>query len=71
MNTRPLGAAERDHDLSELGDAPLRSHGGRAEQVVPFILSEPVSEAYHTRAGTVRLSNFDLFDYALNGTSVP
>ena len=66
-----LGAAERDHDLSELGDAPLRSHGGRAEQVVPFILSEPVSEAHHTRAGTVRLSNFDLFDYALNGTSVP
>lgn len=63
-----IGAAERDHDLSGLGDTPLRSHGGRAEQVVPFILSEPVSEAYHTRATTSRLSNFDLFDYALNGT---
>ena len=63
-----VGAAERDHDLSGLGGTPLRSHGGRAEQVVPFILSEPVSEAYHTRAATVRPSNFDLFDYALNGT---
>ena len=62
-----IGAAERDHDLSELGDAPLRSHGGRAEQVVPFILSEPISEEYQRRAATVRLRNFDLFDYALNG----
>ena len=64
-----IGAAERDHDLSGLGDAPLRSHGGRAEQVVPFILSEPVSAAYHKRAATVRPRNFELFDYALNGTS--
>ena len=64
-----IGAAERDHDLSAFGAAPLRSHGGRAEQMVPFILSEPISEAYHTRASTVRPSNFDLFDYALNGTS--
>ena len=64
-----IGAAERDHDLSALGAVPLRSHGGRAEQVVPFILSEPVSVAYRQRAVTGRLSNFDLFDYALNGTS--
>ncbi len=63
-----IGAAERDHDVSALGDAPLRSHGGRAEQMVPFILSEPVSAAYRKRAATGRLSNFDLFDYALNGT---
>ena len=63
-----IGAAEREHDLSSLGDAPLRSHGGRAEQAVPFILSEPVSEEYRKRADTVRLRNFDLFDYALNGT---
>ena len=63
-----IGAAERDHDLSALGHTPLRSHGGRAEQMVPFILSEPVSEAYHARAATTRPRNFDLFDYALNGT---
>ena len=62
-----IGAAERDHDLSGLGDAPLRSHGGRAEQSIPFILSEPISEEYQKRAETVRLRNFDLFDYALNG----
>ncbi len=64
-----IGAAERDHDLSGLGDAPLRSHGGRAEQSVPFILSEPVSDDYRKRAGTTRIRNFDLFDYALNGVS--
>ncbi len=63
-----IGAAERDHDVAALGAVPLRSHGGRAEQVVPFILSEPVSEAYRSRAATARLRNFDLFDYALNGT---
>ena len=62
-----IGAAERDHDLSGLGDAPLRSHGGRAEQSVPFMLSEPVSDDYRKRAETTRLRNFDLFDYALNG----
>jgi phosphonoacetate hydrolase len=64
-----IGAAERDHDLSGLGDAPLRSHGGRAEQSVPFMLSEPVSDDYRKRAETTRLRNFDLFDYALNGVS--
>ena len=62
-----IGAAEQDHDLSGLGYAPLRSHGGRAEQSIPFILSEPISEEYQKRAETVRLRNFDLFDYALNG----
>lgn len=62
-----IGAAEREHDLSGLGDAPLRSHGGRAEQPVPFILSEPISEEYQKRAKAVRLRNFDLFDYAVNG----
>ena len=63
-----IGAAERDHDLSGLDDTPLRSHGSRAEQSVPFILSEPVSEEYQTHAENGPLRNFDLFDYALNGT---
>ena len=63
-----LGGAEGDHDLSGLGNVPLRSHGGRAEQSVPFILSEPISEEYQAHAKTHQLRNFDLFDYALNGT---
>ena len=65
-----IGAAERDHDVSGLGDAPLRSHGGCAEQAVPFIVSESISEEYQKRAKTGRLRNFDLFDYALNGARV-
>jgi phosphonoacetate hydrolase len=60
-----LGSAARDHDLSGL-DVPLRSHGGLAERPVPFILSSPVTEEYIGRSH--RLRNFDIFDYALNGT---
>lgn len=63
-----LGAAERDHDLSGLGRAPLRSHGGRAEQTVPFLVSEPIDAAYRDRAHAAGLRNFDLFDYVLNRT---
>ena len=63
-----LGAAERDHDLSGLGRTPLRSHGGRAEQTVPFLVSDPVGAAYRDRAHATGLRNFDLFDYVLNGT---
>ena len=63
-----LGAAECDHDLSGLGETPLRSHGGRAEQTVPFLVSEPVGAAYRDRAHATGLRNFDLFDYVLNGT---
>lgn len=37
-----LGKTERAHDLSALG-APLRSHGGRHEQPIPLLLSEPPS----------------------------
>lgn len=63
-----LGAAERDHDLSGLGESPLRSHGGRAEQTVPFLISAPLDAAYRDRAQAAGLRNFDLFDYVLNGT---
>ena len=45
----------------------LRSHGGLSEQVVPFIVSHPMSEAYRKLAETRRLRNFDIFDFALNG----
>jgi phosphonoacetate hydrolase len=55
-----LGSARERHDLSGL-DAPLRSHGGMAEQRVPFILSRAVRDL---PAG--RLRNFDIFEVALN-----
>jgi phosphonoacetate hydrolase len=63
-----LGTTETEHDLSGLGDTPLRSHGGLTEQQVPFILSQPLSEAYASRARTEQVRNFDILDYALNGT---
>ena len=60
-----LGKAPGDHDLSLLGGG-LRSHGGLAEQEVPFVLNAPLNGAYRARVGQ-GLRNFDLFDFALNG----
>jgi phosphonoacetate hydrolase len=63
-----LGKAPSEHDLSQLAGG-LRSHGGIAEQRVPFVLSAPLNAAYRARGSdpTRRLRNFDLFDFALNG----
>lgn len=66
-----LGSCASEHDLSTVGDRPLRSHGGYSEQSVPFMLSHPLNEAYLQRAGSNRLRNFDIFDFALNGVSIP
>lgn len=60
-----LGASPAEHDLSQLGNVPLRSHGGLSEQRVPFVVSEPVADTYAART---RIRNFDMLDYALNGT---
>jgi phosphonoacetate hydrolase len=61
-----LGASEAEHDLTALAGHRLRSHGGRGEQRVPFLLSEPLNAAYRDKAKT-RLRNFDVYDFALNG----
>jgi phosphonoacetate hydrolase len=63
-----IGTSPRDHDLSALGHLPLRSHGGLAEQKVPFILSRPLMESYEKKAHSQRLQNFQVFEFALNGT---
>jgi phosphonoacetate hydrolase len=55
-----VGARAADHDLSAL-DAPLRSHGGRAEQEVPMFANGPVAPGSRPR------HNYDAFDVALNG----
>jgi phosphonoacetate hydrolase len=55
-----LGTSASRHDLSGL-DAPLRSHGGISEQVVPLL--------FNRRAVGLegrRLRNFDVLDVALN-----
>jgi phosphonoacetate hydrolase len=61
-----LGRTPQWHDLTVLENG-LRSHGGRYEEMVPFILSAPLKADYAARAqGDVR--NFDIFDFTCNGT---
>jgi phosphonoacetate hydrolase len=62
-----VGARRQDHDLSQLAGHRLRSHGGLAEQKVPFLLSRPLNETYRKRAEREPLHNYDIFDFALNG----
>jgi phosphonoacetate hydrolase len=59
---------DRDyHDLTAL-KGPLRSHGGRAEQMVPFIVSRPLRGRYaDVTEGELR--NYDIFDACCNGLS--
>jgi phosphonoacetate hydrolase len=56
-----IGGAEAKHDLSGL-DAPLRSHGGLAEQQVPLIMNRPFARLDSEH----RWRNFDAFDWVLN-----
>jgi phosphonoacetate hydrolase len=62
-----LGKSAAKHDLSVLA-GPLRSHGGRHEQIVPIIVSHPLSPLYAARhrAG---VENRDIHDLVLNGVS--
>ena len=61
-----LGRTPEYHDLKAI-EGGLRSHGGRYEEMVPFILSEPLNPVYAAKAsGDPR--NFDIFDFTLNGT---
>jgi phosphonoacetate hydrolase len=62
-----IGARREEHDLSQLAGHRLRSHGGLAEQKVPFLLSRPLDAQYSLRAKTKALHNYDIFDFALNG----
>lgn len=63
-----IGASEAQHDLSGLAGHRLRSHGGVSEAKVPFILSEPLNDAYRLKAGAATLKSYQVFDFALNGT---
>ncbi|MDH3633285.1 MAG: phosphonoacetate hydrolase [Gammaproteobacteria bacterium] len=56
-----IGTTASRHDLSGL-EVPLRSHGGLTEQVVPLIVSQPVSGLDRGH----QLHNYDAFDVALN-----
>jgi phosphonoacetate hydrolase len=64
-----FGRTPKWHDLTALKGA-LRSHGGRYEEMVPFILSAPLKLDYFMRA-KADVRNFDIFDYTCNGTITP
>ncbi len=60
-----VGRTPAHHDLSQLENT-LRSHGGRYEEMVPMILSEPLNKAHSVKA-SCDPRNFDIFDYTCNG----
>jgi phosphonoacetate hydrolase len=62
-----LGKSAAKHDLTVL-HGPLRSHGGRHEQPVPVIVSEPLTEPYAERL-RIGVMNSDLHDLLLNGVA--
>ena len=64
-----VGGAETEHDLSGLEGHRLRTHGGVSEARVPFIISEPVTDAYQQKAKAKPLNSYQLFDFALNGVA--
>jgi phosphonoacetate hydrolase len=61
-----LGARAEDHDLTQLAGERLRSHGGLAEQQVPFLLSHPLTPQHRAALDVPALRNFDIFSVALN-----
>jgi phosphonoacetate hydrolase len=65
-----IGAARSDHDLKGLEGHRLRTHGARTEASVPFIVSEPISDAYLRRARAGGLKSHFIFDFAVNGAAV-
>ncbi|KAJ5928688.1 hypothetical protein N7466_007644 [Penicillium verhagenii] len=58
-----VGSKKSDHDLSQLKDHPLRSHGGLSEQQIPVLMSKPVSRQLVTGKSW---RNYDIFDLVLN-----
>ena len=61
-----IGRTPKHHDLGQLEDT-LRSHGGRYEEMVPFLISEPLNSG-HAALAKGDLRNFDIFDFVCNGT---
>lgn len=63
-----IGMGRKDHDLAGLNGERLRTHGGLSERDVPFVVSRPVSPDYAARASAGQVKNYQIFDYAINGT---
>ncbi|KAJ5112545.1 hypothetical protein N7532_000590 [Penicillium argentinense] len=59
-----IGSRSDKHDLSQLGEQRLRSHGGLSEQRIPLLKSTAVLPG--VLAEWKRWRNFDIFDLVLN-----
>ncbi|RJE19840.1 hypothetical protein PHISCL_07814 [Aspergillus sclerotialis] len=59
-----IGSKKSEHDLSQVKDHPLRSHGGLSERDVPLIMSCPIRDDVLVQGKNWR--NYDIFDLALN-----
>lgn len=60
-----IGGCEEEHDLSNISDHRLRSHGGLSEQEIPLLLSKPMRDQEKAaKHGLWR--NYDAFDLGLN-----
>lgn len=62
-----LGRRPSWHDLSVV-ESGLRSHGGLHERRVPFIFNRPLLPSYAEKLAAGETNNYDLFDFACNGT---
>ena len=60
-----IGARKEEHDLSNITDHRLRSHGGLSEQNIPLLRSTPVADVEAAKAKKI-WRNYDAFDLALN-----
>jgi hypothetical protein len=59
-----IASRKEEHDLSNLGEHRLRSHGGLSEEDIPLVLSRPTRDA--AGAESRKWRNYDIFDLALN-----
>ena len=64
-----IGARDADHDLSGLAGHRLRTHGGVSEAKVPIVISRALNDEYKLKAGLSTLKSWQVFDFALNGTT--
>ena len=64
-----IGSRAVDHDLSGLKGHRLRTHGSLHETHVPFVISDPLNDAYAERGAAGGLRSHEIFDFAINGTA--
>lgn len=59
-----IGSRKEEHDLSNLQEHRLRSHGGLSESDIPLLMSRPQARSGESNGQQWR--NFDIFDLLLN-----